>query len=311
MDFKNIVPDQAQLVKEIKELKQKLNAVILVHNYQLDEIQQIGDFLGDSLGLSKQAAKTENEVIVFCGVKFMAETAKILSPDKTVLLPVKHAGCPMADMVDIEDLRQLKKENPNAVVVTYVNSSTETKALSDYCCTSANARKVIESIPDDKEIIFLPDQHLGAYVTGNRNGNSILWKGFCPVHQRMKIEEIQKLKKENPEAKFIIHPEAPVSITKLADAIESTGGMVKYVKNLPANSSVIVGTELGMINRLRRERSDINFIPASSDLICYNMKSTRLVDVRNALKHKQYQIEVDPDIAAKARKAIERMIAIG
>ncbi|MDA3863129.1 MAG: quinolinate synthase NadA [Deltaproteobacteria bacterium] len=311
MEFNNIVPDQAQLVKEINELKQKLNAVILVHNYQLDEIQQIGDFLGDSLGLSKQAANTENKIIVFCGVKFMAETAKILSPDKTVLLPVKTAGCPMADMVDIEDLRQLKRENPDAVVVTYVNSSTETKALSDYCCTSANARKIIESIPDDKEIIFLPDQHLGAYVTSNRQGRSILWKGFCPVHQRMKLEEIKQLKRDNPQAKFIIHPEAPASITKLADAIESTGGMVKYIKNLPENSSVIVGTELGMINRLRRERSDINFIPASSDLICYNMKSTRLVDVRDALKHKQYQIEVDPDIAAKARKAIKRMISIG
>jgi quinolinate synthase len=309
--MRTIPPSKDKLIQEIDELKKKHNAVILVHNYQLDEVQEVADILGDSLGLSKEAAKTSKDVIVFCGVHFMAETAYMLSPTKTVLLPRKNAGCPMADMVTPEELIKLKAKHPNAVVITYVNSTAETKALSDYCCTSSNAAKIVSSIPEDREIIFAPDQNLGRWVTKNRKGKVILWPGYCPTHQRVTLKDINDLKKAFPDAKVVIHPEAPIQLCEIADAVESTGGMVDYAKSLPAGSKLIVATEVGMINRLKRENPNITYIPASPDMVCSNMKLTRLIHVRDALLHMQHKITVPDEIADKARLSIQRMIEIG
>ncbi|GAJ13195.1 unnamed protein product, partial [marine sediment metagenome] len=240
----------AELIEKILSLKQRRKAVILVHNYQLGEVQDIADFVGDSLGLSQNAAKTDAEVIVFCGVHFMAETASILCPDKTVLFPDMDAGCPMADMVTAERLRQRKKELPGATVVCYINSSAEVKAESDICCTSANAVKVIESL-DAKEILFVPDQYLGHYVSTKTDKKIILWPGFCPPHIRIQSQDITRLRREYPQAKVIVHPECSPEVIALADEVLSTGGMCRFVQQTEANE-IIVGTEVGIIYRLRK-----------------------------------------------------------
>jgi quinolinate synthase len=310
MEIAGEVVQKNQLLIEIDKLKKERNAVILVHNYQLGEVQEAADILGDSLGLSIEASRTEKDVIVFCGVHFMAETAKILSPEKTVLLPFKSAGCPMADMVTPEGLINLKKKHPDAVVITYVNSTATTKAEADYCCTSSNAEKIVNSLPVNQKIIFAPDMNLGAWVTRKRPDNVILWPGFCPVHQRMTLDEINIRRAQYPKAKFIVHPEARMEILKVADAVESTGGMVEYVKSMEKGAQLIVGTEGGMITRLKKERPDIQYIVASVDAVCANMKLTRLVHVRDALVNMTHKIEVPDQIAKRARISIKRMIEI-
>ncbi len=295
------------LKSEIDRLRVERDALILAHNYQLGEVQDIADFVGDSLELSWKAAKCKNKLIVFCGVKFMAETASILAPDKTVLLPAKNAGCPMADMASAKALKKMKSEYPGAIVVTYVNSSAEIKANSDICVTSSNAEKIISSIPRDKAIIFVPDKNLGAYCAKKANRDIVLWPGFCPIHMRISPEQILKRKNEYPNAKVIIHPEATLEAIALADEVLSTGGMLKFVAETDARQ-IIVATEIGMIYRLEKENPQKQFIPISEQVICPDMKMIRLEDVVLALKENKYVVKVPDEIAKFARIPIERML---
>ena len=301
--------NKQEIVERINKLRKEKNAVILVHNYQLGEVQDIGDYVGDSLGLSIEAKNAECDVIVFCGVRFMAETAKILSPRKTVLLPVAEAGCPMADMATAEQLRKYKKEHPGVVAVAYVNSTAELKTEVDICCTSANAEKVVASIPKDKEIIFLPDKNLGANVARALNRKLMLWPGFCPTHMRISREMIEQRKKEFPDAVVMVHPECEPEIVEIADVALSTGGMLKFAGETAAKQ-IIVGTELGIIHRLKIENPDKMFIPVSEQAICPNMKLIELHDVLNALENMEHEIILEPRIIEKARASIERMIEV-
>ncbi|MDD5598690.1 MAG: quinolinate synthase NadA, partial [Victivallaceae bacterium] len=269
--------NQQEIIARINKLRQEKNAVILAHNYQLGEVQDIADYVGDSLGLSIKAKDVACDVIVFCGVKFMAETAKILSPDKTVLLPVE-AGCPMADMANAEELRKFKRQHPGAVAVAYVNSTAEVKTEVDICCTSANAAEVVASIPEDKEVIFLPDRNLGANVSRRLGRKLILWPGFCPTHMRISKEMIEQRKREFPDAAVMIHPECPPETVETADAALSTGGMLKFARETAAKQ-IIVATEVGIIHRLKKENPDKLFIPVSEQAICPFMKLIELHDV--------------------------------
>ena len=296
-----------EMISRIRELREKLNAVILTHNYQLAEVQDIADFVGDSLQLSIEAANTDADVIVFCGVKFMAETAYILSPGKTVLLPSMLSGCPMADMVDAEGLRELKAEHPGAVVVAYVNTSAEVKAESDICVTSSNAVAIVDSIPKEKVIIFVPDKNLGAYAQRATGRKMILWDGFCPTHMRITPNDILECKKLFPEAKVIVHPESTLNVIDLADETLSTGGMLKYAKSTSVKQ-IIVATEIGMLYRLRSENPDKQFIPATEQAICANMKQHRLEDLLDAMEKMQHSITVPEQIRARALGAIENML---
>jgi len=296
------------LAERISKLKQERNAVILVHNYQLGEVQDIADFMGDSLELSQNAAKTEAEVIVFCGVHFMAETAAILCPEMTVLLPDLHAGCPMADMITAEQLRQKKKELPNASVVCYVNSTAEVKAESDICCTSANAVKVVESLDND-EILFVPDQYLGHYVSTKTNKKLHLWPGYCPTHARIQPQDIIKLKQEYPQAKVVVHPECRPEVIALADEVTSTGGMVRYARREDV-SEMIVGTEMGIIYHLRKENPGKKFIPVSEQAICPDMKLITLEKVLRSLEKMKPQVKVTEETRLKAKAAVDKMLAI-
>jgi quinolinate synthase len=298
-----------RLQDEIRELKEQRRAVILAHNYQLPEIQDLADFCGDSLGLSIQAAKTSAETIVFCGVRFMAETAKILAPDKLVLLPDRWAGCPMADMIDAEQLRGLKQKYPDALVVCYVNSTAEVKAESDYCCTSANAVEVVRSLPADRPIIFVPDQHLGQFVEEQTGRDLILWPGYCPTHVFISEEDIRKAKEQYPDAVVIAHPECSEPVKKLADALLSTGQMLRYVVDSPARQ-FIVATEVGMIHPLQKARPDAEYIPAGDRGVCPNMKKITLEKVLASLASLQFQIEVPQEIRRRAAGALQRMIEI-
>ena len=312
----------AELQAEIKRLARTRNAVILAHNYERAEVQDVADFVGDSLGLSREAAKTTADVIVFCGVHFMAETAAILSPEKIVLLPDLAAGCSLASTIDAAALKQWKDEHPGAVVVSYVNTSAEVKAESDYCCTSGNAIEVVNSIPADREILFLPDMFLGAHVrrmTGRKNIH--VWLGECHVHAGIDPENIRLQRRLHPEAEFLVHPECGCSTSVLeaisagdvdADGMQilSTEGMIKR----PALSNAdefIVATEVGILHRLRRENPSKRFFAANERASCAYMKVTTLPKVRDALERNQYRITVPPDIAERARGAIERMVAIG
>jgi len=296
-----------ELKEKILELKNEKNAVILAHNYQVNEVQLIADHLGDSLQLSRLAAEIDNPVIVFCGVKFMAETAKVLSPDKTVLLPRLDAGCPMADMLTVDDLRYLKKRHPNAKVVTYVNSTVEIKAESDACCTSSNAVKVVSNIDSD-EIIFVPDRNLGAYVqTKVPEKKIILFEGYCYVHNRIKKEEIESTKRDHPEAEIIVHPENRMEVIELADQVLSTGGMLKHVAGSDGKE-FIVGTEQGLLERMKRENPGKEFYPAFLPKLCQNMKRTSLNDVYLALANDQYKIEIDERIAKQAVRSLDEML---
>ncbi|MHC4175076.1 MAG: quinolinate synthase NadA [Planctomycetota bacterium] len=298
-----------KLIEKIEQLKQDRRAVILAHNYQPGEIQDLADFRGDSLGLSIKAAETDAEKIVFCGVLFMAETAAILSPEKTVLLPDKHAGCPMADMITAEQLRQQKQQHPDALVVCYVNSSAEVKAESDYCCTSANAVEVVNSLPEDRPIIFVPDQHLGRFVAEKTGRDLVLWPGYCRVHVVITEEDIKKEKAKYPDAIVMVHPECTEPVKELSDRILSTGQMLKFAAKSTAKR-FIVGTEVGIIHALKRQSPDKEFFPATERAICPNMKLMTLGKIAWALEDMQYKITVPHDIRIRAKKSLDRMVEI-
>ena len=299
----------AELTEKILSLKKRRNAVFLAHNYQLGEVQDIADFVGDSLELSQNAAKTDADVIVFCGVHFMAETASILCPDKIVLLPDINAGCPMADMVTAERLKERKREFPGAAVVCYINSSAEVKAESDVCCTSANAVKVIESL-DREEILFVPDQYLGNYISTKTNKKMILWPGYCPTHARILPQEITRLKQEYPKAKVIVHPECRPEVIALADEALSTSGMIKFAQKTEAKE-IVVGTEIGIIYRLKKENPGKRFIPVSEQAICPRMKLITLEKILWSLEEMTPQVKVPEEIRLKAKLAVDRMLQIG
>jgi len=298
----------AELVEKIAVLKKRRNAVILTHNYQLGEVQDIADFVGDSLELSQRAAQTGADVIVFCGVHFMAETASILCPDKVVLLPDMNAGCPMANMITAERLRAKKQEHPQAVVVCYINSSAEVKAESDICCTSANAVRVVESL-DAQEILFVPDQYLGHYISTRTDKKMILWPGFCPTHVRIKPERIKKLRQEYPRAKVVVHPECTPEVIVLADEVLSTGGMCRYAQRDEVRE-MVVGTELGIIHRLRKENPGKRFIPVSEQAICPNMKLITLEKVLWSLEGMSPVVKVPEGIRLRAKAVVDKMLKV-
>jgi len=300
---------QPELTEKILKLKKKRNAVILAHNYQLGEVQDIADFVGDSLDLSQNAAKTDASVIVFCGVHFMAETASILCPDKTVLLPDEHAGCPMANMITAPQLRARKKEHPKATVVCYINSSAAVKAESYICCTSANAVGVVESL-DTNEIIFVPDQYLGHYISTKTRKKMILWPGFCPTHARIMPEYIVKLRHEYPEAKVVVHPECRPDVIALADEVLSTSGMIRFARREDVQE-MIVGTEIGIIHRLKKENPGKRFIPVSEQAICPNMKLITLEKILWSLEEMSPEVKVPEKIRLKAKAAVDKMLAVG
>jgi len=297
-----------ELKHEIRELLKKRNGILLAHNYMRDEVQEIADLTGDSLGLSIEAARTDADVIVFCGVHFMAESASILAPDKTVLLPRLDAGCPMADMVTVEGLRELKARHPGVPVVTYVNSSAAVKAESDICCTSANALKVVDSLPDP-EVIFVPDRNLGRYVARFSDKTFHFWEGYCPTHERLKEEDVLRLKKDHPDALFVCHPECNPRVTALADHVCSTSGMYAYCAESSA-VQFIIGTEAGILYRLRSENPGKQFILASPALFCPNMKLTSLEDIQAALTTMKPVVKVPEEIRVPAKRALDRMLAI-
>ncbi|HWL40263.1 MAG TPA: quinolinate synthase NadA [Gemmatimonadaceae bacterium] len=312
----------AELSAEIRELARARNAVIIAHNYERPEVQDVADFVGDSLGLSREAAKTKADVIVFCGVHFMAETAAVLSPTKTVLLPDLAAGCSLAATIDAEDLRSWKAEHPGAVVVSYVNTTAEVKAESDYCCTSGNAVEIVNSIPAEKEILFLPDMFLGAHVrriSGRKNMH--VWMGECHVHAGIDPEDIRLQRAAHPSAEFLIHPECGCA-TSVVEAVSagdidpvgvqilSTEGMIRR-PGTSDNDEFIVATEVGILHRLRRENPTKTFHAANPDAVCAFMKVTTLPKVLSSLQRMEHHITVPADIAARARLAIERMVSIG
>ncbi len=296
------------LVKEIERLKKERDAIILVHNYQIPEVQDIADELGDSLDLSRKAATTTKKTIVFCGVLFMAQSAKLLSPEKTVLIPRIEAGCAMAAMVNKEELLKFKSEHPKAKVVAYVNTTAETKSVSDVCCTSANAVKIVQKLDTD-EIIFVPDKNLGSYVAKFTDKKVHLWPGYCYVHNQFTVEDVEKARDFHPEAKLIVHPEAPAEVVALADSVESTSGMICYVQETDARE-IIVGTEIGMIYRLEREAPEKIYYPLKEDAVCKNMKLTTLEDVYKSLSEKRYEIFLDSKVAEKARLSLEKMLEL-
>lgn len=298
------------LAERINEFKSRRQAVILAHNYQNPDIQDIADYVGDSLGLSIQASRTPAKTIIFCGVNFMAETAAIISPEKQVFVPDPKAGCPMADMITAERLRGLKEEFPGRPVVCYVNSSAEVKAESDICCTSANAIKVVKSLPD-KEIIFIPDKFLGAYVQEHvPDKKMIIYEGYCPTHAKILPEHIEKAKRAHPFALVIVHPECRPETIKAAHKALSTDGMLKFVKESKVEE-FIVGTEVGMLYRLQKENPDKRFYKVSDLVVCPNMKMTTIDKVLWSLEELEHLVTVPPAIAQKAKMAIERMLAVG
>ena len=297
-----------ELTEKILSLRKEKGAVILAHNYQLGEVQDIADFVGDSLELSQNAAKTDADVIVFCGVHFMAETASILCPDKVVLLPEMHAGCPMADMITAEELRQKKKELPGAAVVCYINSSADVKAESDICCTSANAVEVIESL-DAEEVLFVPDQYLGHYISTKTDKKMHFWPGYCPTHARIQPQHLSQLRPEYPQAKVVVHPECRPEVIALADEVLSTGGICRYAQREDV-TQMIVGTELGIIHRLRRENPSKRFIPASEQAVCPRMKLITLENVLWSLQEMTPQVKVPEEIRIRAKVAVDKMLVI-
>jgi quinolinate synthase len=300
----------SELTKKIQALKTRRNAVILAHNYQTPDIQDLADFAGDSLGLSVQAAQTDAEVIVFCGVRFMAETAVILSPEKTVLLPDKHAGCPMADMISVDELRQHKANYPGALVVCYVNSTAEVKAESDYCCTSSNALELVRTLPTDKPILFVPDQNLGNYVKQRCPEHDIvLWPGFCRSHILITAQDIHAAKAAHPGAVVLAHPECKDEVKDLADELLSTGQMLSFVK-ASSESKFIIATEVGILHSLKKAKPEADYIAASERAFCENMKKITLEKVLWALEDMVHPVTVPQDISVRAKLALDRMIAV-
>ena len=298
-----------QLTDEIIKLKQERNAIILSHVYQRPEVQEAADFVGDSLELSRKAAGTKADVIVFCGVHFMAESASILSPQKTVLLPEEDAGCPMADMVTAEALRAKKAEVSGAVVVCYVNTSAEVKAECDIACTSANAVKVVASLPQDRPIIFVPDKNLGAYVTSQTGREMILWEGYCNTHHRLTADMVRAVKDSHPGALLLVHPECLPEVVNMADHVASTTGMLRYAGENPA-TEYIVATEMGILHQFSKRYPGKTFYPASNKLVCPNMKATTLDKVLTALQTLEPRVTVPEDIRARALQCLERMLAV-
>ena len=298
------------LAEEILRLKEERNAVLLAHNYQRPEVQDLADFVGDSLYLSRKAMESDRSVIVFAGVRFMAETAKILNPTRTVLLPDLKAGCGLADSITAEQLRAWKQEHPGAVVVAYINTSADVKAEADFCCTSSNAVKVVQAVPPDREILFLPDMFLGDFVRRKTGRKIHLWVGDCPVHAKLRPEEVAKARAEHPGAPLIAHPECGCATQAMehVDRVLSTDGMVRYAEETRA-PEVIVATEVGILHRMSRLNRSTQFTPLDAGAICPYMKEITLEDVRDSLALDRYRIEVPGDVAAKARVALERMVA--
>lgn len=294
------------IVEEITKLKKEKNAIVLVHNYQRPEIQNIADSQGDSLELARKAAKTDARIIVFCGVRFMAETAKILSPGKTVLLPRKEAGCPMADMVTVEDLRILKEKYPGAKVVSYVNTNADVKAESDICCTSANAIEVVRNIKAER-VIFTPDKNLAAYCQRFVDKEIIPWNGYCYVHEKIRKEEVRLAKEKFPDALLLVHPECNPSVIDLADEVLSTSGMLNFAEKSD-KKKFLIGTEEGLIYRLKKENPGKEFYAAGTAKMCRNMKLTTLNDVYSSLKEERYAIELSEGIIKSAQKALMGML---
>lgn len=293
----------------IRELKEMHNAIILAHYYQRPEIQEIADYVGDSFGLSRTAAQTDAEVIVFCGVHFMAESAAILSPDKKVILPEKEAGCPMADMVTAEELRAVKKQHPDAAVVAYVNTSAAVKAESYVCCTSSNAVKVVESLSDYDRIIFVPDRNLGRYVAKQTGKEVIVWEGYCNTHDRLTPEQLRQTMAEHPEAKVVVHPECRPEVVDMADFVSSTAGMLRYAAESEAQE-FIVATEMGLLHAMQKQNPGKRFYLAGDALICPNMKLTTIDKLIQSLETQEPVVTVPPEIAERARLALDRMLAV-
>jgi quinolinate synthetase complex, A subunit len=299
--------DQAEQIAAINRLRVEKAAVILAHNYQNDEVQDLADFVGDSLALSQAAAKTQARVIVFCGVHFMAESAAILSPDKTVILPDETAGCPMADMAEADEVIKWRKLYPRAAVVSYINSSAAVKAVSDYCCTSANAVQLAQNIPE-QEIIFLPDQNLGRFVADQVPQKAFhLWPGYCITHHRVTPEDVSKARQLHPDAKVLVHPECRHDVTVMADFVGSTSQIMKFIKNSELKK-FIIGTEMGIVHGLQKENPGKTFYLLTPGLVCPNMKLTTVTKVLNALQNLEPVIQVAPEIQAQAKKALERML---
>jgi len=298
-----------EMIKEILELKKKRNAVIVAHNYQVDDVQEVADIIGDSLALSKYCAEIDKDVIVFCGVHFMAESAKILSPDKTVLLPEIDAGCPMADMVTKEALIEEKKKYPDATVVCYINSSAEVKSECDICCTSSNAVDIVRAVKS-KDILFVPDQNLGSYVARMvPEKNIILWKGFCVTHHRVKSEDLARVRELYPNAEVLVHPECQPNIVEAADFAGSTKQIIDYATK-SSKKEFIIGTEMGVLFKLKNDNPDKNFYLLSQGLVCPNMKKTSLSSVYNALNEMKYEIKLDENIRIKAKKSLDNMLEL-
>jgi quinolinate synthase len=302
------VQNNAGITEEILCLKEERNAILLVHNYQPPEIQDIADCTGDSLELSRAAAAMEGDVIVFCGVDFMAETAAILSPRKTVLLPAKDACCPMAQMITAGELELVKERHPDAAVVCYVNTSAEVKAASDICCTSSNAVKVVNAVPQD-EILFVPDRNLGRYARRFTKKTIHPWEGFCIVHDRITAAQVEEARKAHPGAAVLVHPECRPDVIDCADHVASTSGIIRHVCT-SEKQEFIIGTETGILHRLRKECPSKRCHPLSETAVCHNMKKTDLKNVRDALKTLDPRVTVPQDIADRARRAIERMLAL-
>lgn len=308
-----------ELKSRIQQLKYEKNAVILAHNYQIPEVQDIADYIGDSLGLARQAAETEADLIVFCGVHFMAETASVICPDKTVLIPDLEAGCSLADTITGEQLKAWKKEHPGAVVVSYVNTTAEVKAETDYCCTSSNAVQVIQSIPKDREILFLPDKFLGTYVQMMTGRKMNIWDGACHVHEKIGELNLGEKQKQYPEAEILIHPECGCSTSCMMNSamyydckdahIYSTGGMIDFV-NESDSEQFVVATETGILHRMKKANPEKTFIPANEESVCEFMKMITLENLWEALEYHRYEVKVPEELAEKARIPIDRMLQI-
>lgn len=297
------------LRQEIESLKQKQQAIILAHNYTLPEIQDIADYVGDSLELSRKAASCQAPVIVFCGVRFMAETAKILSPESIVLHPNQYSGCPMADMVTPEQIRQYKEEHPDTIIVAYVNTTAATKTLVDICCTSGNAEEIISSIPADREIMFLPDANLGSNIAKKLSRQMALWEGYCPTHYRILPELLEQAKAAHPTALVLVHPECLPATVALADQVLSTGGMLKFVRE-SSQKEFIIGTESGILYRMRKENPGKIFQTLKPEPICPNMKKIVLQDVWSSLRNLEPRIELTPEVIRLARIPIDKMLKL-
>lgn len=312
--------EKAQIIAEINRLRKEKNAVILAHNYQIPDVQDIADFVGDSLGLSQEAEKTNADIIVFCGVHFMAETASIISPNKKVLIPDLGAGCSLSDTITADQLRDWKKQHPGAVVVSYVNTTAEVKSESDYCCTSTNAVDVVNSIPEDKEILFLPDMFLGAFVARETGRNINIWPGECHVHADIKGEDIKNATDKHPDAELVIHPECGCSTSTMYECsngtfngkpveVLSTGGMLKYAESSKSNE-FIIATETGILHTLKKHNPGKEFYAANDDAVCKFMKMINLSNVLESLQQEKFEVKVPQLIAGKAKNAIDRMLEI-